>query len=165
MLADEAAFAAQAEVDEAVIADDDLLQAQELVERVRASDDSALDQLHRYFESYVLWYLENLERVSLYLNEWRYLTGERLERVIAQRRTYERFIRELIERAQDEGSVDDSLDVKYATFFILGAVNGVPTWYRRKGQDAPQRIARAYADMIVGTLTATSPREAGAPLR
>jgi AcrR family transcriptional regulator len=132
-------------------------QAQEIADSVVADGGTALHQLHAYFTRYVLWYLQNLERVSLYMNEWRYLTGERLESVLEQRRTYEDLVRGLIERAQEEGAVGSFVNAKYASFFVLGAVNGVPTWYQRQGSDPPERIAAAYGDMIVGMLTAPAP--------
>jgi TetR/AcrR family transcriptional regulator, cholesterol catabolism regulator len=134
-------------------------QASEIAEQVLELDLPALGQLHEYFKRYVLWYLRNLERVSLYFNEWRYLQGARRRTVVAQRRTYEEFVRSLIERGQQEGDIDPSLNVKYACFFVLGAVNGVPTWYRRRGPDSPEQIASAYADMIIGTLTNTRSAE------
>jgi hypothetical protein len=57
--------------------------------------------------------VRNLERVSLYFNEWRYLQGARRRTVVAQRRTYEEFVRSLIEPAQQEGNIDPSLNVEY----------------------------------------------------
>jgi len=142
------------------IFDESHRQAQEIAASVRAADGPAIEQLRTYFERYVRWYLDNVERVSLYLNEWRFLTGERYDTVVEQRRVNERFVRGLVEAAQAEGDVYPDVDAKYACFYILGAVNGIPTWYRRRGRQSPAQIARAYADMVVGTLRGTEPRSA-----
>jgi TetR/AcrR family transcriptional regulator, cholesterol catabolism regulator len=127
-------------------------QASAIVEEVAALDAPAIERLRIYVERYLLWYLTHLERVSLYLSEWRYLTGARRATVMEQRRTYEGFVRNLILAAQAEGDVPEGLNAKYASFFILGALNGVPTWYRRNGPDPPEEIANAYAAMALEVL-------------
>jgi AcrR family transcriptional regulator len=146
------------------IFDESHRQASAILEEVAAIDAPSIERLHIYVERYLLWYLTNLERVSLYLGEWRYLTGVRLSKVMEQRRTYEGFVRGLILRAQEEGDVPASINAKFASFFILGALNGVPTWYRRNGPDPPETIAKEYAIMALDVL---SPRPArrkrGAP--
>lgn len=119
-------------------------------------EEPALVRLERFVRSFVEFYLHNLERVSLYFRQWRYLTGRRREVVVRQRREYERFIIGMISEAQEAGDAPDSIDPKYVAFFILGAVNGIPDWYRREGRDSPQDIARSYA--ALATRVATQPQ-------
>jgi AcrR family transcriptional regulator len=126
-----------------------------------ALDVPPLERLRSYFQAYVLWYLKNVERVSLYFNDWKALTGKRRAAVIEQRAVYETFIREHINEAKRDGTISDEIDTKYAVFFLLGAVNGVPTWYRRKGPDSPEHIAESYADMVIATLRGMPSREPG----
>lgn len=128
-------------------------QASEFVVHAEALDAPPLEKLRAYFERYVLWYLENVERVSLYFSELRHLTGERRETVLEQRNVYEKFVRGQIEAAKKDGSIKATTDVRYATFFVLGAVNAVPSWYRRNGRDSAEEIASVYTDLIVATLT------------
>jgi AcrR family transcriptional regulator len=116
------------------------------------TDTPPLQRLQTFFERYTRWYLDNFERVSLYFREWRYLTGERRETVLAQRRAWERLVSSLIKEAKSRGDVGDDVDVKYATFFALGSVNSIPEWYRPSGRDSATRIAREYATMIVRSL-------------
>jgi hypothetical protein len=42
--------------------------------------------------------------------------------------------------------------VNFATYFIFGALNGLPEWYRRRGPDPAERIAGSYAGLIVATV-------------
>jgi AcrR family transcriptional regulator len=135
------------------IFDESHRQGSAIIEEVAALDLPPLERMHTYFERYVRWYLDNVERVSLYFKEWRYLEGERRATVVDQGRVYARFVRELIEEAQAAGDVDPSVDPKLASFFIMGAVNAVPDWYHRGGREAPATIARRYADMTVQVLT------------
>ena len=134
-------------------------QAWVIVEEVGALDAPALERLRIYIERYLAWYLQNLERVSLYFTEWRHLTGERLETVIEQRHGYERFLRDLIKDAQKSGEVSPNLNLTHAMSYIYGGIQNAPVWYRREGPDSPEQIAASYADMTLGLLTGTKPRK------
>ena len=139
------------------IFDESHRQGSAIIDEVSALDLPPLERLHAYFERYVHWYLDNVERVSLYFKEWRYLKGDRRQTVVDQGRVYARFVRGLIEEAQAAGDVDSELDAKLASFFIIGAVNAVPDWYHRDGAASAATIARRYADMTVQVLTGTPP--------
>jgi AcrR family transcriptional regulator len=127
-------------------------QSRVLLAEADALDAPPLERLRRYFQAYVLWYLQNVERVSIYFNDWKSLTGARRTEVIEQRGVYEQFIADHIDAAKRDGTVSEQIETKYAVFFLLGAVNGVPVWYRRKGPDSPEHIAESYADMVIATL-------------
>ena len=129
---------------------------------VVALDVSPLERIRIYIERHVEWYLDNVEEVTVYFRDWRFLTGERLELAAQRRRGYDRAVRKLVVAAQDHGDVDAGVDPKYASFYVLAAVNHVPDWYRRGKGDPPSRIAAAYADLVVGTLVGTHPRSADA---
>jgi hypothetical protein len=58
----------------------------------------------------------------------------------------------LIAEVKVSGEAAPDLGVDYATYFIFGALNGLPTWYRRRGPDPAERIADGYAGMIVATV-------------
>lgn len=140
------------------IFDESHRQAMVIIEETAALEaSSALDRLAAFFERWLLWYLRHLERVSLYFNEWRYLTGARRETVIEQRKFYEKFVRDLIIEAQAEGSVPTEVNPKLATFFLLGAINAVPTWYRANGPDRPEQIAETYRQMVLSSLSSYQP--------
>jgi AcrR family transcriptional regulator len=140
------------------IVDDVDAQSRRILDEVVARDAPPLERLGNYIERHVNWYLENVEEVSVYFRDWRGLTGERLELVTERRRGYDRVIRELIVAAQKAGEVDAGVDPKYASFFLLAAVNHVPDWYRRDAEDSPAEIARIYANLTVGTLAGTRAR-------
>jgi AcrR family transcriptional regulator len=139
-------------------------QASQIVAEAEALDAPPLEQLRFYLERYVIWYLENVERVSLYFSELRHLTGERRVTVRAQRDLYDGFLRGRILAARDAGEVPADVDVRYMTFFLLGAINEMPSWYRRDGPASPQTLAREYADIALGALTGYR-RTGGRPSR
>jgi hypothetical protein len=65
---------------------------------------------------------------------------------------YEQKLAGLISDVKDAGEAGPDLDVDYATYFIFGALNGLPDWYRRRGRDPAEQIADGYAGMIVATV-------------
>ena len=137
-------------------------QSRQILDEVVALDATPLERLVTYIERHVEWYLDNVEEVTVFFRDWRSLSGERLEVVAERRRGYDRVIRDLIVAAQDSGDADARIDPKLASFFLLAAVNHVPDWYRRGAGDAPSDIARAFADLAVGTLVGTRPRSSAA---
>lgn len=134
-------------------------QSHQILDGVLALDVSPIERLRAYIELHVHWYLDNLEEIAVYFRDWRHLTGERLDAAIEHRRSYERVIREMIVAAQRSGDVDAGVDPKYASFYLLAAVNHVPDWYRRGGDDSAEHIAAAFADLAVGTMLGTRPRK------
>jgi AcrR family transcriptional regulator len=135
------------------IFDESHRQAMEIIDEVVALGLPPLERMHEYFQRYVKWYLDNVERVGLYFNERRYLEGPRRETVVTQGRFYARFLQDMIEEAQAAGTVPPEADPRMSAFFIMGAVNTLPDWYRREGPESPAAVARRYADMTVQVLT------------
>jgi TetR/AcrR family transcriptional regulator, cholesterol catabolism regulator len=143
-------------------------QSSAILDEVLALDIPAIERLHRYISRHVKWCLDNADEVTVFFRDWRYLTGERLTVVEKRRRRYERVIRQLIAAAQTEGDIDAGVDPRYASSFILSAVNHAAEWYDHgsgTGSDSTTRIAAAYADMAVGTLVGTRPRDRRKPRR
>jgi AcrR family transcriptional regulator len=132
-----------------------------LRDEVRAMDIPAVERLREFARRWSLWYLTNVERASLYFNEWKHLTGKRLTDVVAKRHEYEAWVAEMIEDVKREGDADPGLDTRYACFFILSAINGLPVWYRRRGSDPAEEIAEIYADMIIATVCDSPGRDDG----
>jgi AcrR family transcriptional regulator len=127
-------------------------EAASIVASVQQLDAPPLVRLHRYVELYVRYCLENIERVSVYHRELRYLGGERWSAILAQRRVYERFVEGLLLEAQASGSLAAGIDARYAMYWVFGAINGLTDWYRRGGPATPDVIAVHYADMACATV-------------
>src|SRR4051812_2235209 len=79
--------------------------AVKIVDAARELQAPPIERLHAFLESYIAFYLENIERVSLYFRDWRYLTGKRRRVVMEQRAVYEDFTRQLLSEAQDNGDI------------------------------------------------------------
>jgi AcrR family transcriptional regulator len=136
-------------------------QFMEMLDEVSGLDEPPVERLRCFGRTCSLWYLRNIERVAIYTSEWEHLTGKRRAEVTLIREDYERRLAGLIGEVKEAGEAAPDLDVKFATYFIFGALNGLPSWYRRRGPDPAERIADAYADLIVDTVVGVArPRSA-----
>jgi TetR/AcrR family transcriptional regulator, cholesterol catabolism regulator len=124
----------------------------EMLDEASGMDGPPVERLRSFGRSCSLWYLRNIERVGIYATEWQHLTGKRRKDVMQIRETYEGRLAGLIGEVKESGEAAPDLDVNFATYFIFGALNGLPDWYRRRGPDSAETIAAAYADQIVNTV-------------
>ncbi|HZO07662.1 MAG TPA: TetR family transcriptional regulator [Solirubrobacterales bacterium] len=130
-----------------------------ILEGVGRSEQPAIERLAAFVEGWSRWYLENLKVIRVYLQEWKHLSGERLQRAIATRReAYERVVR-LLEEAKEEGAAPTDLDCRYASLLILSAINGLPGWYRPGQNEPAELVAETYSNLLVGMVTHSGPRE------
>lgn len=130
-----------------------------ILEEVLALDVDPLERLRVYVERHALWYLEDKKGVTVFLREWRHLTGEQLTETKRRRRGYDLAMRRMVEAAQEDGSLRGGVDPKYASLYLLAALNAMPDWYHPEGDDPPRRIAESYADMAVGMLRGLGSRD------
>jgi hypothetical protein len=92
------------------------------------------------------------ERSSVFVTEWRHLSGERRAAIAARRDAYEARFRATVEDGIAVGAFR-STDPMLAATFILTALNGIATWYRPAGRLSPDRIADHYVELALGALT------------
>src|SRR5689334_9108548 len=92
---------------------------------------------------------EQLDVATVFVQEWRYLEGERREQFVAQRRRYEERIRELLREGRDLGELRSDLDVGSAARLLLSAVNWAYTWLR-PGRDTDELADRFFALLVDG---------------
>ena len=74
--------------------------------------------------------LGQLDVSTVFVREWRHLTGERAERFAAERRRYESRIRELYADGLERSELRSDLDVAAAALLFLSAANWAYTWLR-----------------------------------
>ena len=124
----------------------------EMMDEASALDAPPVERLRSFAHACSLWYLRNIERVAIYATEWKHLTGKRRKVVMGIREDYESRLANLIGEVKESGAASPDLDVNFATYYIFGALNGLPDWYRRRGPDPAEKIAGAYAELIVATV-------------
>ena len=92
---------------------------------------------------------EQLDVATVFVQEWRYLEGERREAFVAERRRYEERIRELLREGRDLGELRSDLDVGSAALLLLSAANWAYTWLK-PGGDTDELADRFYALLVDG---------------
>lgn len=123
-----------------------------LIEEAQAVEGSAVGRLRTFARRWCLWYLENIERARIYVNDWTHLSGDRRAHTAEMRRDYGSRVQRLIDDAVAELGLENRVDPQFARLYIFSAVNGLPLWYRRDGGASPAAVAEAYAELIVGTV-------------
>jgi len=92
------------------------------------------------------------ELASVFVHEWRHLSGDRRAAILARREAYELRFRRLVADGMAAGDLT-STDPAIAAAFLLTALNGIAGWYRAGGRLSADRIADLYADLAVRAMT------------
>ncbi len=90
-----------------------------------------------------------LDVATVFVREWRFLSGERREAFVAERRRYEERVRELFREGVEGSELRTDLDVATAALLVLSAANWAYTWLR-PGADTAALADRLYAMLLDG---------------
>lgn len=122
------------------------------MEDVVACDDPPEEKIRLAIEAHVNTVVEHLEASTVFLNEWRYLRGDRLETIKAKRDLYESLVTEIIEEGIEWGVFPEGLDPKFATLHLLSVVNWIYQWYDPTKEKSPGEIVKIFTALILGGL-------------
>jgi AcrR family transcriptional regulator len=86
---------------------------------------------------------------TVWLQEWRFLTGQPRKAFLAQRHAYEDRIKELVKAAVEMGALAGDLDIDYAVLVFLSVANWSYTWFTPK-TDADDASARFWNLLLHG---------------
>jgi AcrR family transcriptional regulator len=92
---------------------------------------------------------DQLDVATVFVQEWRYLEGERREEILGERRRYEERIRALFREGRDRGELRSDLDDATAALLALSAANWAYTWLQ-SGRDTDELADRFFALLIDG---------------
>ncbi len=85
---------------------------------------------------------------SVFVHEWRSLSGDRRAQMARRRDAYERRFRTVIGDGVAAGSFGQ-VDPTVAAAFILTALNGIAVWYSPDGRIRPAELAEVYVDLAL----------------
>lgn len=86
------------------------------------------ERLQLAFQAHLSVVESQLDVATVWLQEWRYLTGEPRSVFIKERRRYEQRIRDLFEAAARSGELRGDLDTDDAVLIFLSVANWAYTW-------------------------------------
>ena len=109
----------------------------------------ATEKLRLALRAHLRVVAEQLEIATVFVQEWKYLEGERREEIVAERRRYEERIRELFREGREQSELRTDLDEGVAALLLLSAANWAYTWLR-PGTDTDALADRLYALILDG---------------
>jgi len=92
---------------------------------------------------------DQLDVATVFVQEWRYLEGERRDEILGERRRYEERIRALFREGRELGELRSDLDDATAALLALSAANWAYTWLQG-GRDTDDLADRFYALLVDG---------------
>ena len=92
---------------------------------------------------------EQLDVATVFVQEWRFLEGDRREEFVAERRRYEQRIGDLFKEGRELGELRSDLDENAAILLFLSAANWAYTWLQR-GRETDELADRFYALLLDG---------------
>ena len=116
------------------------------------TDADPVERLAALVEAHVDVVTADPERASVFVTEWRHLSGDRRAAIATRRDAYEARFRAVIDDGTAVGAFR-ATDSALAATFILTALNGIATWYRPNGRLSADRIADHYVDLALRSLS------------
>jgi TetR/AcrR family transcriptional regulator, cholesterol catabolism regulator len=109
----------------------------------------AVEKIQLALRAHLRVVAEQLDIATVFVQEWRYLEGERRDEIVAERRRYEDRIRALFREGRELGELRTDLDDGTAALLMLSAANWAYTWLQ-PGRDTDELADRFYALLIDG---------------
>ncbi len=113
------------------------------------ADAAATERIRLALRAHLAVVAEQLDVATVFVREWRHLTGERRSRFVGERRRYEERVRALYREGVEGSELRTDLDVATAALLFLSAANWAYTWLR-PGADTDELADRLYATLLDG---------------
>jgi TetR/AcrR family transcriptional regulator, cholesterol catabolism regulator len=93
--------------------------------------------------------LRSKDEHATLLTEMYALSKGRLASILLLREGYVDLVRSVLREAQQAGVLREDIDVRYLTLALLGLLNRVLVWYRRRGPLSPSQLGQLLAVMFL----------------
>jgi TetR/AcrR family transcriptional regulator, cholesterol catabolism regulator len=113
------------------------------------AEASATERIRLALRAHLDVVAAQLDIATVFVREWRFLTGERRDAFMAERRRYEERVRDLFRDGVERSELRTDLDVATAALLFLSAANWAYTWLR-PGTDTGVLADRLYAALLEG---------------
>lgn len=111
-------------------------------------------QLQKALEAHIDVIINNADAAAVFLHDWKFLSGEHLEKFTNQRRAYEAIFRSIILEGIDRG-IFRNIDEKFLLMNIFSAMNWVYEWYKPDGAMTAKEIAENLTNFILNGILIT----------
>jgi len=112
-------------------------------------DLPATERIRLALRAHLAVVASQLDVATVFVREWRYLSGDRQEAFGAERRRYEQRVRDLFRDGVEGSELRTDLDVATAALLFLSAANWAYAWLQ-PGADVDALADRLYAVLLEG---------------
>lgn len=112
-------------------------------------DAPAVEKIRLALRGHLRVVAQQLDVATVFVQEWRYLGGDRREEIVAERRRYEERIRDLFREGRELSELRADLDEGTAALLLLSAANWAYTWLQ-PGRDTDEVADRFFALLVDG---------------
>lgn len=130
------------------------------IAEVMVEDDPAPVMLRKVVRAHMEVIAAGRERTGIVFHQWRALSGENRERVLAKRNAYEQHFVDVLEAGVREGSFRPNLESRFAVLVILGALNWAPEWFSPSGGCTADEVGERVCDLLLEGLELDEARRA-----
>lgn len=123
---------------------------------VAAADLPALEQLLLYIRLQLDWNVHNLVKISVYYNDMRQLSPERLAHVRERAKAHERLIAELIAEGQEQGDIVGGVAPTLLANHVLAVVIWPYRWFREGGRTSVDDLVSTCEGFVRRGLSANA---------
>lgn len=88
------------------------------------------------------------------------LNAEKRDLIVRDRDAYERYLRKLLKKGQMTGVFDPNMDLRLATFGVIGLITSHMRWFKPGGPISARQLAREFTALA---LAAVAPPPDGSP--
>jgi AcrR family transcriptional regulator len=131
------------------------------VERVVASRAPAAEKVKRVIEAHLAAFDAHYPHLFVYLREIDSLRRRLKGKITEDPKHYERLWQQMLEAGIKSGEFRAELDVKVASYGLLGMLNWLYKWYEPDGRLSAREVAAQYSAIILGGLRHGDGRRAG----
>jgi AcrR family transcriptional regulator len=124
------------------------------VKKIVDSDLSSREKLRLFLIDHIDSIVLNLEPVSVFIEEGRFLQRQYREKYVQMRDEYEKLLRAILKEGMARGEFR-KVDPKVCGFAILGMCNWIIRWYNPEGLLTSHEIALQYTDFVENGLVKT----------
>lgn len=117
-----------------------------------AAEDTADARLRRAIQGHMQIVADSADHMRVALHQWKYLTGERRERVVAKRREYEGLFLKIVREGIKHGEFGKKVDARIAVLTVIGTLNWTSEWLSPNGSKSPEQVGNAIADVLLSGL-------------
>lgn len=111
-----------------------------------SSSISSLDNLQHVLSQYIEQITDDFYSYTL-LSDLNDLDAEQRQEILRRRRNFDQFCRDLVRRGMEDGSIR-KCDPMLTTFWFMGSINAIPTWFDPRGALSGKQVAKEYVRMI-----------------